>query len=795
MVPGVTTPLAIPVRQLVEFACRSGDLAAGVPGPTASAGLRGHQQLQRSPPPGYRPEVRLSATVALDEFQVELKGRVDLMCAEGEPPAIEEIKTCLVPPDRLPDAQVALHWAQLKVYGFCHLHASGGARIRLQLTWYDLATGRSYADAEELAYDALRDFTLAALQRYLAWQRLMQHHRRQLRAAAGALRFPFGAFRAGQRAMAADIYRAARDGGQCLIEAPTGTGKTISALFAAAKALGEGHVDRILYLTAKNSGRLAAADMVAALVRGGLPAGSLLIRAKAQACPCHTGACERDAEGRCPRGLGFYDRLPPARERLLALGTMDAAAIDAVALEYQLCPFELALQMAPWADIVICDFNYVFDPLVELSCLRDDGARALLLVDEVHNLVDRSRQMYSAQLCRSDLDACARACRHDHPALSKALRRVASAMLRWHGSAATAPAIGRAAPAAVSRAVDRLLQGLATAADDPYPEPLTEVLRALYRFAAIAALFGAHHTCIARAGARGDSRGDSRGAYRDVEVKLLCLDASEYLAHSYQSFQAVAAFSATLSPADYYRRALGLHHDTPARILPSPFAPQQLGVWLYPAIDTRQHQREHHLGAIARAIGAVYAARPGNYLAFFPSYRFMQQVAEAFTAMFETPRPLLQERATDEAQRRAFLDQFECGRPTLGFAIMGGVFGEGVDYAGDRLIGAIVVGVGLPAADTEQELIRAEYAAAGIDGFDFAYRFPGLARVMQAAGRVIRSERDRGVVVLMDRRFGHHQYRRHLPRYWHPRRCSDPSTLQGELQAFWQEAPPAPNNS
>lgn len=774
----MTDPLPIPIRQLVEFACRSGDLAAGAAGPSAAAGVRAHQRLQRSRAPGYRAEVRVSARITLDGQPVELSGRVDLLLEDPDTPVIEEIKSCVAPPDRLPESQVALHWSQLKVYGFCHLHATGAARARLQMSWYDLAAERVYTDAEVFEYAALESFTVAAAERFLSWWRRRQSHRRHLREAALALGFPFGAFRAGQRAMAAEIYRAARRGGQCLIEAPTGTGKTISALFAAAKAIGDGHIERIHYLTAKNSGRQAAAAMIAALLRTGLPVSSLLIRAKAQACPCQTGACERDAEGRCPRGIGFYDRLPPARERLLALGTMDGDAIDAVALEYQLCPFELALQMAPWADIVICDFNYVFDPLVELSSLCDGGERTALLIDEAHNLVDRSRQMYSARLRRSDLDACARACRSEQPALGRALKGVADAMLRWHRSAPGAVDIARAVPTTVVRAVDRLLHSLATAPPGQGPEPLTEALRSLQRFATIAALFGAEHACITRAG--------PRGHYRDVEIKLLCLDASSRLARSHRRFHTVAAFSATLSPADYYCRALGLQDAGPPRVLPSPFAPQQLGVWIYPAVDTRQRHRERHLDAIARAIGAVVAARPGNYLAFFPSYQFMQQVAAAFTAAFPSSPPLLQERGGDEIQRRAFLEQFESGQDTLGFAIMGGVFGEGVDYVGERLVGAIIVGVGLPAADPEQELIREGYATAGLDGFDFAYRFPGLARVRQAAGRVIRSERDRGVVVLMDQRFCQHQYRRHLPPHWQPRSCADPATLQAEIADFWR---------
>ena len=774
--------ISIAIVDLVDFACRSGDLAAGPAGPTAIEGIRAHQKLQKNRAKGYRAEVKVSGHLELDNTRVELSGRVDLLKDDALPTIIEEIKTCYCTPDHLPQSQRMLHWAQLKIYGFCHLSSTRCKSIRLQMTWYDLIADATTVEAADFSDQQLAEFTSQAVARYLRWHRFVEERKQASQLSARQLSFPFDEFRPGQRAMAAGIYRSIRDAGERLIEAPTGIGKTVSGLFPAIKALGDEHIDKIIYLTAKNSGRQVAADTLDTLVRAGLDISSLLIRAKKLVCPCRNGSCERDPDGQCPLGIGFFDRLPTAREQLLRLGKVDGAALDAVAREHQLCPFELSLQMLPWVSVVICDYNYVFDPLVGLGKIRESGKRTVLLLDEAHNLVTRSRQMYSARLSRRQLDLCARACKKSLPSLGKALQSIDRALVRWQKSGGATEKLSLETPITVCRAVDRFLECLAQVApeNNVYPEELTETLREIFRFKAIAELFGSHHVCL--------SRRHSAGMFQDIELKLLCLDASAELAQSYRLFHSTVLFSGTLSPAAYYRQALGVDANANCQVLPSPFTPDNLGVFLCSNVDTRYHHRERYLTTIARIIHSVYSARPGNYLVFFSSYQFMQCVAETFAREFPDIRPCLQERDSTEEQRAIFLQGFDQGGQMLGFAIMGGIYGEGIDYAGDRLIGAIVVGVGLPAFATEQELIRKDYQASGLDGFDFAYRNPGMARVLQAAGRVIRSDTDRGVIVLIDQRFQQPGYRRIMPDHWNPELCPTPQCLSGGLARFWRSA-------
>jgi DNA excision repair protein ERCC-2 len=847
----MTRKLTLSVRDLVAFACRSGDLAAGPRGPSSTEGIRAHQRWQRKRGASYRAEVTVKATFTvssidqpiLDDYEVTLQGRIDLLCETGPLPLVEEIKSCYFAPEHLPEAQKALHWAQLNVYGYLYLHnrqlaadalaagdqkVSPGKRLSpaetvssgkqaslddqllpdsntvpgddasatqltLCMTWYSIPQDRGYEEKRSANLAELQQFTNEALQRYVDWQQQVDAQQRASQMTAQALAFPFPAFRAGQRAMAAQIYRTLRDRNALLCEAPTGIGKTISALFPAIKALGQDHLDQILYLTAKNSGRQTATQTLVAMTEQGLDISYLVIQAKKHACHCSNGSCSRDEQGVCPRCPGFFDRLPEARKALLQKRHMDSATIDAIAHQYQLCPFELSLQMLPWSTVVICDYNYAFDPLVALSGFRDKRLRCAVLVDEAHNLIDRSRQMYSARLERHQLRRCASLGESAHPALARGLKAIDRALGRWHqqctkNSRLLAGAargqqeayVNHELPVTVVKAVQRFaeIQASQPADSPPYPVELADYLRDIHRFNTIADRFEVHHRTL--------SRQRPQGRTSNIELDLQCLNASAYLADSYQDFHAIALFSATLRPLDFYRRALGLDQQCASLALPSPFLPEQQATLVCSDIDTRYRQREQAIPGIVELIECVFSSKPGNYLLFFASYRFMVQVADAVTERYPALDILVQQRQADEPLRASFLASFSAHSKTLGFAIMGGVFGEGVDYLGDKLIGAMVVGTGLPGIDTKQELIRQDYQDSGLNGFDFAYRFPGLSRVLQAAGRVIRSESDRGVVVLVDQRFATPAYRKLMPAHWQLQYCDGPASVTTTLRAFWQ---------
>ncbi|KUJ80276.1 ATP-dependent DNA helicase [Microbulbifer flavimaris] len=816
-VDGDFPPVRISVGELVAFACRRGDLVGDrAGGPSAQEGIRAHQRLQKKRPSGSEAEYPLQVEWRCDGQAVVLSGRVDILHPQTDlhrPVLLEEIKTTYVPPERLPDSARALHWAQLKVYGFCYLlqqrderqkTAPDDRHIALQMLWYNLKEKKTYPELREFSWHELEAFTRAALREYLDWHRRWQQHRDQVRATARSQAFPFPEYRDGQRQLAVAAYRCMRDGGELLVEAPTGIGKTVSTLFPAIKALGEAEVDQLVYLTAKNSGRQVVRQTAARLHDNGLALSVLEIQARDKTCACSLGLCSRDEDNVCPRTRGFFDRLPEARRQLLGQPLLTPEVVADVADHLQLCPFELSLQMLPWADLVVCDFNYVFDPLVRLNVLQDQRQRRALLVDEAHNLGDRARGMFSAPLSRADSRRAAAACKGQQPTLRRAIQSLVRALDKWVSEQRDAGGQARAGdnpdielwvtrlsetetrPAAVTRAAEKVATVVSQLWEQSQapPEAIGDWLKALYRYLCIEPLAAEQHRCLTRVQHRD-------APWQEQQLKLLCLHAGGYLQQVYQQFHALIAFSATLRPPNYVRHQLGLQPQSPYLQLPSPFQPQQLGTFLCPYVDTRYRARDRATDTLVDIIARVYQSRPGNYLVFFPSYRFMQQVAERFAERFPQLDLVQQQSGSSETERAAFLQCFTAGRRSLGFAIMGGVFGEGVDYVGEQLVGTIVVGVGLPQINEEQELLRETYDA--LDGsqsgagFDFAYRYPGMTRVLQTAGRVIRTELDRGVVILVDRRFAEPFYRDLYPEHWRVQACGDGEALSSGLGRFWAE--------
>jgi len=763
--------LKLGIRELVEFCCRSGDLGyASAPGVKAMQGLQTHQQIQQH----YRDQAEAERHVRLrrriDEFDIELGGRMDLLFAADSPPRIEEIKTVYSHLENTGDD--AVHWAQLKCYGACYCAELELDQVSLSLNRVSLFNQQERRIAAVYERVELEQFVEQILRQYLQWQRLVSAQRHELRRQAQALTFPFAEFRQQQRGFAAEVYRSIQNRQHLLVEAPTGSGKTISTLFPALKAIGEDHCDQVIYLSAKLSGQQQAIN---ALELMHTDASFLVIQAKARSCPCNRDPAEIDADGRCLRCIGFYQRLAPAREQLLAARKLTVAQLQSTANEFSLCPFELGLQMLPWVDVVICDFNYVFDPMVQLGYFRDDQRRKLLLIDELHNLVDRARDMYSARITRAQIRQAQAA--GNSAAVDKALNAMQRALDGATRAQDEDEAIDDSVPRELLRACQRFAEKLGSEVfgNKHVAAATLEFSREVLRFQCIGLLFAEHHRRL------------SYRALRRREIKLLCLNAFEYLQACYPLFHAVCGFSATCTPTHYFQQALGLEQDCRRVVLQSPFASERLGVQVATYIDTRYREREHHVDSICDAIATAYRARRGNYLVFFSAYQFMQQVHQRFLQRYAEIDTQLQQRESDETAQAEFLQRFFESSPQLGFVIMGGRFAEGIDYRGDALIGAIVVGVGMPQVNTEQQLIQQDFDAMQLDGFDYAFRFPGLLRVKQSAGRVIRSEQDRGVVVLLERRFQQSAFAQHLPQHWHPVYCKDVDSLKQSLRLFWED--------
>ena len=786
------------VKQLVDFACRTGNLESyGVAGPTAAEGQAAHKLLQAKKSKDEKAEVRVQSRITVDSHQLKVSGRIDLLNAEPDTLCASEIKSCYAPPEKLAETTVSLHWSQLKIYGYCVLDnlrtqlPNPPTTITLRLLWYNLMTKEVIVDEKCLGLHELEAFVTEAAKLYIKWIQLLESQFAQTVASASALEFPHQEFRAGQRDMASGVYLSARDGFHLMCEAPTGIGKTVSALFPAAKAIGNESIDRIIYLTAKNSGRQAAGNCLEMLYQQGLKLSAITITSKKTTCHCSNGTCERNAEdGSCPLTIGFYDRLPQARERLIQSGIITPDAIDSAAHEFALCPFELTLQMLPWVQVVICDFNYVFDPLVRLSDLADKTDRQLLLVDEAHNLPDRSRSMFSAKLdtleikkALDDLDK--------NSLQGKNLQALVRAIKRWSKECTETESAHDEPPKSITRAVKRCTQSLITgseqsAGEQPaiMTEALAEVAKALFRYEVIQDLFGDHHRTI--------TTKSKSGRYTNTTINLQCLNASDQLNKSFQKFRSSVSFSATLRPQQFFIDSLGLPEKSTTLTLNSPFAVEQQRTVICDWVDTRYQARAKSIAPIVDIIFDVFNARQGNYQVFFPSYAYMESVHDEFVQRHPAVPTSIQKRGSAEHERQSFLEQFRCGKPVLAFSILGGIYGEGIDYTGDQLIGSIIVGTGLSSINLVQSLIEKDYQSRGLNGFDYGSRYPGFTRVLQTAGRVIRTESDRGVVILIDSRYRHTFYQNLFPDHWRAAVCDNKSTLLESINTFWHPDQVAP---
>ena len=801
--------IPVAVRALVEFVLRDGDLGGGgdFSGPgRALAGVMGHQRLQRSRPEGYEKEVPVCQDLMAAEFVLRVQGRVDGLMSAGARPWMEEIKTVQGGWD---GQASALHWGQARCYGAMLCQQRGWERVTLRLVFLNLDTREVKEFEEEWRAAELAEFFQKTTAVYLEWTETREEWVRLRDASARALAFPFGAYRPGQREMAVAVYRAITRGGRLFLEAPTGIGKTLSVLFPAAKAMGERGLERIYYLTARTAGRAVAEQGLAELRRAGLRVRGVTLTARERICPQPEVRCEPEA---CPLARGYYDRIKPALQAALEREELTRPVLEALAAAHGVCPFELGLDVSLWVDAVVCDYNHAFDPRAYLRRhFTGEEGQCVFLVDEAHNLPDRAREMFSAALGPRELREARLAVKAAAPRCAKALGKVATALRAlqetdeeaseeegegWDLFAGAAPATGDEAPEAAAETVrDGILRrrelpaGLTELVETaigeaeawlgrneeaPFRADLMEMYFRLQAFRRAAESFDERFTVLTEPGPAGLTR-------------LFCMDPSRLLGEALGRAKAAVFFSATLTPCDYYQAMLaGDPRQAPVR-LPSPFPPENLAVLVHDGIRTDLKARQETLGAVAEALGAAVGGRRGNYIAYFPSYQYLTNVFEAFRALMPEVEALAQRPGMSESEREGFLSAFATDPPRtrVGFAVLGGVFGEGIDLVGDRLIGVVIAGVGLPQLCAERDVIREHFQARNGAGFDYAYGFPGMNRVLQAAGRVIRSETDRGMVLLIDARYGQPSWRRLFPPWWQPQRTPSPEAVREALERFW----------
>jgi len=739
-------------------------------------GIRSHQKVQRSRPEGYSAEVTVSYTTETDNFILEVNGRIDGIFDHENTPVIEEIKSTHRDLESPQFDENELHWGQAKCYAYMYALEKGHEDINVQLTYCHVESGATREIIHTFTTKSLRLFFDRLVAEYLewadgvfAWTALRDH-------TIAGLEFPFAQYRPGQRRMAAEIYRTIRDSGQIIVQAPPGIGKTIASIFPALKAMGEGHIEKIFYLTARTTGRMVAENTFAILGENHLKLKTITLTAKDKTCFLPDAACSGKE---CIYAEGYYDRIGTAVNETLLNDQITRDVIENAAREHRVCPFEFSLDISLQADCIICDYNYAFDPKVFLKrFFAEKRHRYAFLIDETHNLVDRAREMFSAELSKQQLLDVRRMIKADLPTVYKAIGKINTWMLSAKKNIQSGGFLAEGTPPETlypvlkdfTKIMDRRVSG---SIKSTFRKELLDLYFTVTSFLRCADTYDEKFSTIyALEG-------------RDLKLKLYCLDPSTRLEQALDRSESVVFFSATITPADYFRKILGIREEAKSLLLPSPFPADRLCVLVAGKISTYYSDRDTTKHEIARHIQAMVNTRKGNYLVFFPSYHYMTAVHDIFLEAAHDMDVIIQSRDMSEEARSDFVARFkeDTERTLTGFAVMGGVFGEGIDLVGDRLTGAVIIGVGLPGISPERDLIRSHFGKK--DGFLFAYLYPGINKVLQATGRVIRSSQDRGAVLLIDKRFSSHQYGLLFPDEWKPLTIKDDSQLQHTLQKFW----------
>jgi Rad3-related DNA helicase len=744
----------ISVRALCEFTAKVGDLDLRfTPSPSALEGIQGHLRVTAGRAASYEREVSLS----LDFEDLQVRGRAD-----GYDPSancLEEIKTHRGDLSRQPDNHRQLHWAQARLYGWMLCEQRQLAQVELALVYLDVDSDRQTRFEQTWQAADLRDYFERLCGQFLGWARQELLRTEVRNGGLQALAFPHGSFRSGQRQLAETVYKAVSTGRCLMAQATTGIGKTLGTLFPMLKAMVPQQLDKIFFLTAKTPGRQLALDALRQVHRAqpDLPLRVLELVARDKACEHPDKACHGDA---CPLAKGFYDRLPAARAMAAQAPLLDRASLRDIALAHDVCPYYLSQEMARWVDVVVGDYNYYFDQSALLFGLAQEHQwRLAVLVDEAHNLVERGRQMYSASLDQRNLQTL----RKQAPAVLKnVLQRLNREWNTLHKEQVAVYQAYATAPTLLLLALQRCVAKIGDLLNEQ-PEGLAPELMDFYftalQFTKVAELFddGYVFDISLQQGPRQSSH--SRLCLRNAIPARL-------LGPRLAAARSCVLFSATLSPRHYFADLLGMPADAAWIDVQSPFSAEQLEVQLAAHISTRYSHRQASLVPIAELIARQYAQRPGNYLAFFSSFDYLQQVAALVAERYPHLTLWLQERQMDESRREAFIARFQSGGQGIGFAVLGGAFGEGIDLPGSRLIGAFVATLGLAQVNPVNEQLKQRLQLRFGAGYDYTYLYPGLQKVVQAAGRVIRGVQDQGVVVLIDDRFAEAKVQALLPRWW-----------------------------
>jgi len=769
--------LRVSVRTLVEFVLRQGDLdLAFQSGQRMVEGIYAHQYLQKERGEAYQAEVSLKTTYYQEDLELEIHGRADGILRGAQGIVIEEIKSTSLDLDLIDQEYNYLHWAQAQCYAYILAQQENLPQVQVQLTYIQLESREQKEFRKSFTREELEEFFLHLVTDYCAWARRQLTWREKRNASISQLRFPYANYRKGQRELVVAVYKTIQEGKKLFVQAPTGIGKTLGTIFPAIKALPEREETPIFYLTAKTITRTVAEDSLKLLQAQGLSLKRVTLTAKDKLCFCPEGECTPEE---CSYAKGYYDRLSPALEEIFKFDIWDRQQIEDYARKFMLCPFEFSLELTNWADMVICDYNYVFDPRVFLKRFLLEGGDYTFLIDEAHNLVERAREMYSAEINKEEFLHLKKLVQEDEPVLAKRLQTVNKNLIKLRKQGLK---VEKDAPTSLYSSLERVVNEtekiFKKEESRPWKEALTELYFKIQAFLRTALSYDEHYLTY------------YQDTPQDFRVKLFCIDPSQRLAEVLKKGRSAIFFSATLSPIEYFIKILGGGKDAYKLQLPSPFPPENLCLILQRQISTKYGQRSGSIDKIVEAITQLVKVKSGNYLVYFPSYEYLKIVQEKLLLAQPQFKIMVQTSGMTEENREEFLAAFQDNpqETLVGLALLGGIFGEGIDLKGERLSGVIIVGVGLPQLNTERDIIRDYFQETYNMGFEYAYMYPGLNKVLQACGRVIRTEMDRGVILLLDERFAQLKYRRLFPKEWKSiHLIQDNQEIGPIMKKFWQE--------
>ncbi|WP_286232114.1 ATP-dependent DNA helicase [Neobacillus mesonae] len=752
----MTNQIHISVRTLVEYVFKSGSIDSRFRSQKSLAeGTRVHQKIQQTYQDGDQKEVYLRIEIPYEDLTYIIDGRCDGLLDQDGKTVIDEIKSFSEPLNQIDEEGYPVHWAQAQMYAYIYAKEQQLQEIEVQLTYVHKETNEIRRNKKTFTFTELETQIFDILKAYVPYARLQIEHQAQRTVSCKELQFPFPKYREGQRKLAGAVYKTIADEKNLYAKAPTGIGKTISTLFPAVKAMGEGLLTKVFYLTAKTITRTTAEEAFDRMRSSGLNFKAVTITAKEKVCFKDETICQKE---HCQFADGYYDRINGAILDILTNETaMTREVIETYAMKHKVCPFEFSIDLAYAADAVICDYNYIFDPRVSLKRLLEEQKRAtVLLVDEAHNLIDRGREMFSASLEKATFLQLKKEYKTDSKQIYEAASRLNSWFITLKKQADENEFVIDALDDVL---IERLVQFTETAEQVLKTGSTPGLLEAYFvaqNFLKIAELLDDHYVIYAEK------------TRNDVTLKLFCLDPSKLLAKMGKGYRAKVFFSATLSPLNYYQDILGGDPDDYLLSIPTPFSKEQTDIFIKP-LSTRYRDRERTKNEIVSMVHTVIQNRKGNFLLFFPSYSYLHMVYEEFqTSDLKNIKTLVQTTNMAEDDREAFLHAFQPNQdePLIGFAVLGGIFSEGVDLIGERLNGVIVIGVGLPQLCFERNLIKDHFNNDGKNGYDYSYIYPGINKVLQAGGRLIRSESDHGTIVLVDDRFLTAKYQNLLPLEW-----------------------------